>query len=162
MRYVELLLEDENYRKCMQKIQQLEVNRIYCRHDFSHCMDVARLACLYAQEHNLTVDQEQVYLAACLHDIGRVEEYHSGISHAEASVAMAGEILLRLAYDEQKTEEILYAIGKHRGDRAEVRGSILADLLYRADHASRPCFLCAAADTCKWDIKRRNTPANWR
>lgn len=175
MDYVARLLEDKTYQGLLRELENLEAGRIYCRHGFEHLMDVARLCWITVLENKIDISKEEVYLAALLHDIGRVEEYQTGISHAAAGRRLAREILLHIGYPEEKTEELLAAISGHRGQtdgcrqgtseagRTEPKeqGRQLAALLKRADKASRPCFRCLAADTCKWTEERRNTPENW-
>lgn len=160
MEYVARLLRNEEFLGVVRELEVREENRVYCRHDFTHLMDVARLGYLYALEEGITLDKEQFYLAALLHDIGRAEEYESGISHAEAGKKLAGEILLHIGYPGEKIPEILAAIGEHRGGKTAGKG--LSGLLKRADKESRPCFACKAADTCKWSVEKRNKPENWQ
>ena len=160
MEYVARLLRNEEFLGIIKELEVREESRVYCRHDFTHLMDVARLGYLYALEEGIILDKEQFYLTALLHDIGRVEEYKHGISHAEAGKKLAGEILLHIGYPDEKIPEILAAIGEHRGEKTEGKG--LPGLLKRADKESRPCFVCKAADTCKWSTEKRNTPENWQ
>lgn len=93
MEYVARLLHQEQYRKTVKKIARLEADRIYCRHNMEHFMDVARLAQIRNLKEQLGLDEEMIYLYALLHDIGRMKEYEQGISHAAASAEFAGEIL---------------------------------------------------------------------
>ena len=160
MKYVARLLKNKEYAALLKELEEREADRVYCRHDFSHFMDVARLGWLYALEEGRAVDKEQLYLAALLHDIGRNEEYKHGISHAEAGKKLAGEILLHIEYPEEKIPDILFAIEEHRGFSAN--GEELSEILKRADKESRPCFYCMAGDTCKWSMKRRNTLEGWQ
>lgn len=164
MKYVAALLNDQTYIQKLHQIEVYEQDRIYCRHGFSHLMDVARLSWQYAMERRLKADKEQLYLAALLHDIGRADEYQYGISHEAAGKRLAGEILLHIGYPEEKTAEILAAIEGHRGeaDRGEDKTAGLAELIKEADHLSRPCFFCQAADSCKWSSERKNRKENWR
>lgn len=90
MEFVKKLLESVEYKNRLRKLKEMEQDRVYCRHDLDHFLHVARIACLLSVEQGLELDKEQVYLCALLHDLGRVEEYGAGISHAEASGAAAG------------------------------------------------------------------------
>ena len=92
MEYVVRLLHQEQYRENVKKIARLEADRIYCRHNMEHFMDVARLAQIRNLKEQLGLDEEMIYLYALLHDIGRMKEYEQGISHAAASAEFAGEI----------------------------------------------------------------------
>ena len=80
MEYVARLLHQEQYRKTVKKIARLEADRIYCRHNMEHFMDVARLAQIRNLKEQLGLDEEMIYLYALLHDIGRMKEYEQGIS----------------------------------------------------------------------------------
>lgn len=164
MEYVARLLEDTMYRCLLEHMKLMEAERIYCRHGLEHLMDVARLGWIMALEQKAAITKEEVYLAALLHDIGRVEEYETGISHAAAGQQLAGEILSHIGYPADQAEVLLAAIGGHRGQETEETDSDLglAGLLKRADKASRPCFYCEAADTCKWTAEQRNTPEDWQ
>ncbi len=160
MEYVARLLKDKKFLDSLKELEEREADREYCRHDFAHFMDVARLGWLYALEEGIALDKEQLYLMALLHDIGRIEEYEHGISHAEAGKKLAGEILLHIEYPKEKISEILSAIGKHRDSSGN--GEALPEILKRADKESRPCFYCKANAACKWSIEKRNTPEGWQ
>ncbi len=166
MKYVERLLEDKRFREVLEELERLEADRIYCRHDFTHLMDVARIASREQLESGGVADEEQIYLAALLHDIGRAEEYKNGISHAIAGKKLAGEILLHIGYPGQKTEQILAVIEGHRGETPVLQEDpgteVLVQLIQTADQKSRPCFFCRAADTCKWSSDRKNKTGDWR
>lgn len=162
MKYVAALLEDTTFLNTIEEIETLEATRIYCRHGFAHLMDVARLACMNNAQNGNLVEEEQIYLAALLHDIGRAEEYKNEISHAIAGKRLAGEILLRIGYPMEKTQLILTAIEGHR-EVDLVDGSFeLKRFIYDADKKSRTCFLCKAKDSCKWDEDKKNKPGEWR
>ena len=121
------------YQEHYKKIQELESERIFCRHTPEHFLDVARL--MY------------------IHDIGRAQQYQYNIPHDIAGVEIAREILTDLHFTEQEKELILSSIGHHRkGDSC----STLAALLYKADKQSRNCFLCSAASECYWSDDKKN------
>jgi len=101
MEYVARLLHQEQYRKTVKKIARLEADRIYCRHNMEHFMDVARLAQIRNLKEQLGLDEEMIYLYALLHDIGRMKEYEQGISHAAASAEFAGEIFATIDYPKE-------------------------------------------------------------
>lgn len=164
MKYVEALLKDSKFLYRLFYLKTLEQNRVYCRHDLTHFLNTARIAWIFTLENGLALEKEQVYLAALLHDLGRVEEYEQEISHEEASRTFAGEILRRLGYDEKKAEEICNAVAAHRGREAFARlkedrfsdtkelsnQEKLAEVLSAADQLSRNCFICERTDDCKW------------
>lgn len=161
MKYVDAVLKEPSFLLQLRQLEELEKNRNYCRHDFRHSLDTARIAWIYSFENKLLPEKEQIYLSALLHDLGRVDEYKTRISHDKASAAFAGEILRQVGYDEKKTEEICYAIGAHRRRAAfteitqEDRNVFsvkeqLAIILAKADQLSRNCFVCSVRSDCKW------------
>ena len=135
------IYHDELWLICMEEIEAAESGRIYCRHDFTHLMDVARIAYI-------------------LSDIGRSKEYTDGIPHDEAGASIAEEILKRSSYSEKEREAIITAIRDHRGHYVpeEASGLIerLSYVIKRADKESRLCMICDARDTCKWPDDKKN------
>ncbi len=160
MKYVAALLENEKFRLQLEQIEAMERERVYCRHNFAHFMDVARLAVIKNQTETMGFDEEQLYLAALLHDIGRAQEYQNGISHAAAGAQLAGEILVHLGYSSEKTAEIVAAIEGHRSG-SEVENA-LGKLLKEVDKKSRACFLCQARSSCKWNEAVKNKTTDWK
>lgn len=167
MEYVARLLHQEQYRETVKKIARLEADRIYCRHNMEHFMDVARLAQIRNLKEQLGLDEEMIYLYALLHDIGRMKEYEQGISHAAASAEFAGEIFATIDYPKEKGDIICRAILAHRRENCgELHGEKLwqkafTQLMKWADKASRMCFACEAADSCKWSEEEKNKPETW-
>lgn len=146
MQKVNLLLNDPDFLDYMQKNRKAETDRIYCRHDLCHALDVARIAYILNMEEHLHIDKELIYTSALLHDIGRWLEYENGADHAEASAALAGGLLDKYGFSPCDTAQIVNAIGCHR---KTVHTAILSDLLYRADKLSRNCVNCDAINACK-------------
>lgn len=184
MEYVVRLLHQEQYRENVKKIARLEADRIYCRHNMEHFMDVARLAQIRNLKEQLGLDEEMIYLYALLHDIGRMKEYEQGISHAAASAEFAGEIFVAIEYPKEKADVICKAILAHRrkmqqenespglkgqqelvslkkGQENISREACFVQLMKWADKASRMCFACEAADSCKWSEEEKNKPETW-
>ena len=95
------------YQEHYKKIQELESERIFCRHTPEHFLDVARLMYIYALEEHLELPKELIYAAALLHDIGRAQQYQYNIPHDIAGVEIAREILTDLHFTEQEKELIL-------------------------------------------------------
>ena len=60
------------YQEHYKKIQELENDRIFCRHTPEHFLDVARLMYIYALEEHMDLSRELIYATALLHDIGKV------------------------------------------------------------------------------------------
>ena len=153
------------------KIDELEKDRIYCRHGMGHLLDVARIGRIFLLEEGAADAHpewvELMYAAALLHDIGRAREYEDGTPHDEASVMIAREVLPACGYAAEETDMICRAIEGHRGTDAaeggagekaepEDEGAVLARLLKKADKLSRPCYACEAEATCKWPDEKKN------
>ena len=110
---------------------------------------MSRISYIQVLEDGLDYDKNILYAAALLHDIGRAAEYRGAGSHDEAGAMIAEGILRDCGYAESEIQMIQEAIRGH----GEEGGSGLAALLHRSDKASRMCFRCKAADTCKWKVK---------
>ena len=160
MSRLEAIYHSEIWLRCMEEIELAEIDRIYCKHDFVHLIDVARLAHIYSLEDGLQIDKDLIYAAALLHDIGRSEEYTDGIPHDEAGARIAKEILKRSSYSDEEREAIISAVHGHRGhSESEETGGLIGRLAYvikRADKESRLCLSCDARDTCKWPDDKKN------
>ena len=153
MERVNAILRHPVFTATLQELEELERERIFCRHGLTHLLDVARLMYLYDLEEELAIAQETVYAAALLHDIGRAAQYRDGTPHDEAGVRIARPILAESGFAEQEITEILTAIGGHRTPGGETP---LGRLLYRADKKSRPCFACKASAQCNWPEEKKN------
>lgn len=153
MQRIQAILSHPLFRESLHKIQELERERIYCKHGLPHLLDVARIASLMAVDRQLDLPRDVIYAAALLHDIGRLQQYLTGEDHAAAGMRTAQEILRDTAFSASEQQAILQAVSKHRrGDTAQMLGRILCE----ADDASRMCFACAAQDTCYWPEHRKN------
>lgn len=158
------------YQKHFESLQELEKDRIFCRHTFEHFMDVARIAYIMNLEKELGLSKEIIYAAALLHDIGRDEQYINRTPHEVASAKIAEEILGECGFGDDEIRMIVKAIKSHRGSkekncednnsctREELDDSILklSGIIYIADKASRQCFSCEAQNECNWSIDKRN------
>lgn len=143
------IIEHPLFVEKLNQIEELEKNRIYCGHDYTHLTDVARITYIYALEAQKDVSRDVIYAAALLHDIGRADEYENGVPHEQAGIELARIILKDCDYADADIAVILQAIGEHRGEAA----SELGTLLKKADKKSRACWRCSAASTCKWPVK---------
>lgn len=156
---VDAVLAHPRFMRELNRVRELERDRRFCRHGLSHLLDVARVAWIRRLEDGLGLDREVVYAAALLHDIGRAGQYDVGTPHDVAGERIAAEILgtvegeMRFSPSEQA--EILTAVRGHRRGTPQPEGE-LAGLIAWADHASRPCFACAARATCKWTDEEKN------
>ena len=137
-----------------------EANRIYCRHNMEHFLDVARIMTIMAYDAGVNAGsdsqlRELIYATALLHDIGRHMQYSEGIPHDEASVILATKIMTDCGFDEEEISSVCDAISAHRKPQSEVQG-FLALLLNTADKKSRQCYSCKARNTCKWSSDKMN------
>lgn len=163
-----IIVADETYQQYLALNAQREVTRRFCRHDFQHMLDTARIAYILVMEAgeetwrdifgrfkvsfttgqagSYTGIRELVYAAGLLHDIGRWHQYDTGEDHALAGARLAGEILERAGYAAGEREIITRAISEHR--RGGQGASVLGRLLCRADDLSRPCQRCNVTQEC--------------
>lgn len=163
MKRVNDILFDEEFRENLKKIDEFEKDRIYCCHGINHLLDVARIASIHAIDEGFEIDREVIYVAALLHDIGRVRQYECGEDHDKAGVVIAKSVLSRYDFSEEERLLIVSAIAGHRGGENILNTSedvqqsdILKRLIKTADNESRLCFMCEAWDTCKWSDSRKN------
>ena len=147
------ILQDEDYQGLLAKLEEYEADRIYCCHDLTHALDVARMMYIFSLEEASGLEQDVIYATALLHDIGRVAQYETQEPHHQASVRIAEGILQKYVYTQGEMSEILDAIAMHRGENQD---QLLGEYLYRADKLSRNCFCCKASDTCKWPESKKN------
>lgn len=155
MERIHYIINHPLFKNSYEKIEECEKNRIYCKHNMEHFLDVARLAWIFNLEENLKLPKEIVYATALLHDIGRHEQYLNQIPHETASVDIAVTILKDCKFLEEEIIMILSAIGTHR-NVIEKNNFALNRIIYRADKMSRKCFSCNAIETCNWDHEKKN------
>lgn len=153
MERVQPILQSPAYTGLMKQLEELERDRIYCRHGLPHQLDVARIAAILALERGVDCPRDVIYAAALLHDIGRVRQYTDGEPHARVGVEAAADILRGTAFAADEQADILQAVGRHQTGGG---ACALVQLIREADHASRMCFACAARCTCNWPEERRN------
>lgn len=134
-------------------IEELEQERIFCRHGMNHCLDVARILYIKVLEQNLAIPKDIIYATALLHDIGRCVEYEAGTSHHMVGGELANRILSQCGYSYEECKQITEAITAHKEKRND---STLCKLLYEADKLSRNCFDCPAIEDCYWPRDRKN------
>lgn len=143
------------WRESVKRTAALEQDRIFCRHDTAHFLDVARLAYIENLERELGLSREAVYAAALLHDIGRHLQYEQGIPHDQGSRMLAEQILPDCGFSPAEQEEILDAIAGHRTKKTGELDN-LAGVIYRADKLSRMCLFCKAEPDCNWEEEKKN------
>lgn len=155
MERVNRILRHETFQRHMRENEAAEKERIFCRHDMAHFLDVARIAMILNLQQGLGISRDIIYGAALLHDIGRHEQYRTGTPHELASARIAPDILADCGYGQEEIREIGEAIALHRDGETGLRQD-LAGILYRADKASRACFACRASGQCNWKEDRKN------
>lgn len=154
------ILNHDLYRTYMEQNEQAEADRRFCRHNIGHLLDVARIGMLYNLEEDYGLSKDLVYGAALLHDIGRFRQYEDGTPHELASAELAPGILKDSGFDDKESAVIIEAIRNHRNasikDKRDLNG-----LLYRADKASRACYVCHVAKECNWSNRKKNQDLIW-
>lgn len=158
MKKVNAILAHPLYRECYARLEELEKDRIFCRHQMTHLLDVARIAYISNMEQGLGIEKEVIYAAALLHDIGKYVQYEDGTPHEQSGEKIASEILGSLsekdAFSDEENRMILTAIWGHR--RLREGAEVLEKLLYTSDKASRMCFACPAEGECDWSTEKKN------
>ena len=155
MEYINALLNKTSYLEDLKTLEDLEKDRPYCHHDFEHLLAVARIASLMAQENHADFAKEDIYLAALLHDMGRIEEYQNKGEHHLASVNRAKKYFEQIGLPACRQDLILKAIGNHRHQEDDAIGAFSL-LLKKADKLSRNCFICPAKESCYWSDEKKN------
>ena len=158
MKRVNAILAHPLYRECYARLEELEKDRIFCRHQMTHLLDVARIAYISNMEQGLGIEKEVIYAAALLHDIGKYVQYEDGTPHEQSGEKIASEILGSLsekdAFSDEENRMILTAIRGHRRLREDA--DVLEKLLYTSDKVSRMCFACPAEGECDWSTEKKN------
>lgn len=152
---IDRILKHNLFNVCLNKNKAAEKDRIFCRHDMTHFLDVARIGRIINAEEGLGVEVELIYAAALLHDIGKHMQYSEGIPHELASAQLAPGILSDCGFDKKETDVIIDAIRGHRDENSADEKN-LKGILYRADKLSRACFCCPAEGGCDWKDGKKN------
>lgn len=150
---INIILHNDKFNEYLGKNENLEKDRKFCCHNINHFLDVARIAYIISLEEKLDLKKDIIYAAALLHDIGKWQQYESGIPHNEASAKLAVEILKVSNFDDAEINLIIDAIKNHR---YENRTSDLSYILYKSDKLSRKCFKCKSTDKCNWKDDKKN------
>lgn len=155
--YANRLLRLPAYRDALDTLANLEENRSFCRHDLSHFLDVARIARILLLERALSYDPDDLYVAALLHDLGRIAQMRDGTPHREAGIPMAEKFLEAINFPAERRGLILAAVSGHGNENPAPDDAFVA-LFREADRLSRPCCVCPAAADCYWpDTKKNHT-----
>jgi HD superfamily phosphodiesterase len=143
---VNRILDSAEFAEFLEKNKECEKDRMFCRHDLTHLLSVARIGQILNLQRGYNLDAECVYAAALLHDIGRFRQYADKTPHEEASAVLAVPELEKAGFNAAEINEISDAIKLHRYGGGEP-GS-LAHVLFTADKLSRNCKFCKAAREC--------------
>lgn len=147
------ILKNKLFSDTMKKIEICEKDRPFCRHDLEHSLSVARLTVIMCMNNGFEADEDIIYSAALLHDIGRAQQYEKKTPHDVAGVEIADVILSQTECSEENKKKILFLINSHRNSE---NTDFLASLFYKADKKSRNCFNCSAQNECNWSYEKRN------
>lgn len=145
------ILKNPKYIKANNTIAKLEENRLFCRHDIAHSLDVARIAYIINLEDKLGINKNKIYAAALLHDIGRCD---TSAEHNISSYKMANIILQECSYSDEDIADILQAIINHRITNNNITN--LTELISYADKVARQCYSCHAYAKCYWQDSKKN------
>lgn len=160
MKRVNEIYDHPVFQEKFRALQEVEKDRLFCKHTLEHLIDVARLMYIYALEHDLSISKELIYATALMHDIGRIDQIEQGTPHEKAGAALCDVILPDCGFSEEETAVIQDAILHHRNRtyESEVLGEhdTLSELLYWADKKSRNCFACEMKKECNWDEEKMN------
>jgi len=145
---IDNLLDVPEFQNYLDRIADMETDRIFCRHGFEHALAVARISYAYLLEQGeSSLAKEVVYAAALLHDVGRWVEYQTGEDHAEASAKLAEPILKKCNFVDTEIEVIIKAIRQHRNHQGQT-DSVLGRALALADNWARDCRACNVRNVC--------------
>lgn len=149
------ILKHDLFISCLNQNETAEKDRIFCRHNMAHFLDVARIGRIINAEEGLGIETELIYAAALLHDIGKHQQYAEGVPHELASAQLAAGILQDCGFEQMETDVIIDAIRGHR-DENSAKEKNLKGILFRADKLSRACFCCPAEGECNWKDSKKN------
>ena len=154
------ILQHPLFKSYMEANAVWEKERVFCKHNMAHVLDVARIAYILNIEEAYQLSKDMIYGAALLHDIGRHVQYETGEKHAFVSAGLAPEILADCGYDETERAEIVDAI-YHHSDKSLMARRDLRGLIARADRLSRACYVCPVEAECNWGEARKNHEIEW-
>lgn len=148
------ILINETYRTELDKLRELEKDRVFCGHDIEHFLDVARITMIICTEKGIDVMPDLIYSASLLHDIGRSREYTENVPHHMAGMEIAEKILDEVNCCEDMKKKILSLVLNH-SNRENEKDS-LESIFYTADKKSRLCFACKSRNICNWQKDKKN------
>lgn len=154
------ILQHPLFKQYMEANDIREKERVFCRHNMHHVLDVARIAYILNMEEEHCVSKDMIYGAALLHDIGRHVQYETGERHAFVSARLAPEILKDCGFNDEEIKTIVSAIYTH-SDKSQIGGKGLNALIAKADQMSRGCYACPVESECNWSEERKNRKIMW-
>lgn len=161
MKYVERLIRSQTFLDIQKQLDKQEQTRRFCKHGLDHSLDVARIAQLMNLELGFLQEKEEIYLSALLHDLGRVEEYESGIPHQSASFETAKKLLEEIQYPIHLWEPILQRVLEHRHLNISNEEITKDNFFWFADKRARNCFVCQQKDECNWKTEKKTKTVEW-
>ena len=173
MLMIDKILSDSRYIEKLNKINDIESERYYCKHDLSHSQEVVRILTALSKSRELNNYEELSAIMGYLHDIGRADDYDG--MHNKCSSEFARVLLKEYEFDNDSTNIICYAIDNHSGRMPlndiytyirentveENVNETWANLLRIADQLSRDCYKCEAASSCRW-LPEEKTIEAWK
>lgn len=152
---IQNIISNPKYHIYLQNNKCYEKERVFCKHNIEHFLDVARIALILSMKEKLDMGEELIYAAALLHDIGRHIQYEDGSDHAIVSAGLALPILEESGFFKDEISDIIRAIKNHRNSMIANQKD-LSGLIYRADKLSRACYACEARSQCDWKGDKKN------
>lgn len=76
---IDRILKHNLFMEHLDANRAAEAERCFCRHDMAHFLDVARIGMILNLREQQGFDEEVIYAAGLLHDIGKHLQYSSGI-----------------------------------------------------------------------------------
>lgn len=143
------------YQQWLAKIEEHEKERLFCKHDMDHFLNVARIAYILSFEMQLSIPKEYIYTVALLHDIGKFKQYEDGTKHSIISAHLAEGLLREVGFDTKAITIILEAIENHNNLK-RIEEKSLVGIICRADKLSRECHSCTVNSQCYWDKDLKN------
>ncbi|WP_105615704.1 HD domain-containing protein [Vallitalea okinawensis] len=143
------------YQQWLTKIEEHEKERLFCKHDMVHFLNVARIAYILSLEMGLDIPKEYIYTVALLHDIGKYKQYEDGTKHSIVSAHLAEGLLKEVGFDSEAISNILEAIENHNNLK-RIDEKSLVGIICKADKMSRECHSCDVNGQCYWDKDLKN------
>jgi uncharacterized protein len=113
---------DEYVKQNMTAVDDMGHDYDHVKRVFSMCIEIGK---------KMGANLKVLGAAALLHDVGRIQEIQTGISHSITSGEMGELILERIGYSQEEIEDVRQAIRTHRFSEGltptSLEGKILSD-----------------------------------